>query len=226
VFVELIGTLYCPRPHDPTPLLASVDRIAGRSVETGTLACPICDARYAVIDGAAVFDSARHAGAASGDAGPGRTSDDVTSDDVMKVAALLDLAEPGGFVLLGGAWSELAEPLAEATGVAVVSLNPPAHLSGRALVSPIFASGPLPLGHGSLRAALLDSDDAVAADAIAAAVRPRGRLAGPAAIAVPSGARELARDAELWVAERRVDLPGEQPPVVHLRRADRGQPSG
>jgi hypothetical protein len=42
-------------------------------------------------------------------------------------------------------------------------------------------------------------------------------------VAVPSGANELARDAELWVAEVVADRSGgEAPAIIGLRRADRG----
>jgi hypothetical protein len=58
-----------------------------------------------------------------------------------------------------------------------------------------------------------------------AALRPGARLIAPAAAPVPDGARELARDARHWVAER-VAPAG---PVVPLRRGgtgDRGSGTG
>jgi hypothetical protein len=88
--------------------------------------------------------------------------------------------------LLGGAWAALAEPLAQATGVAVVILNPPAPKSGQDTVSPIYASRSLPTGGATLRGALLDADPAVAAESITKAMRERGRLAAPVTVAVPN----------------------------------------
>ncbi len=216
MYVELIGTLYCPESHEPTPLLAVVDRIVGRNVEAGSLACPVCDTSYPIIDGVAVFDDARYGAARETAPAPSPSLID-RSEEVMRAAALLNLAEPGGFVLVGGAWASLAESLADATGVAMVVLNAPGRPSGQGIVSPIYADA-LPLGRGVLRGALLDAD--TSADGVTRAVRARGRLVGPAARVLPAGTRELARDGEHWVAER---LDGGDPPtIVGLHRADLG----
>jgi uncharacterized protein YbaR (Trm112 family) len=214
MYVELIGTLHCPVLHEPTPLLAVVDRIVGRSVEAGALACPVCDTTYRIIDGGVVFDDARYA-AARGTVSALSVVDRGT--EVMRAAALLDLSEPGGFVLVCGAWARLAESLADATGVAMVVLNAPGRPAGQGIVSPIYADA-LPLGRGVLRGALLDAD--TPAEGVTRALRARGRLVGPASRALPTGTRELVRDSDHWVAER---LDGEDPPtIVGLRRADLG----
>ena len=220
MFVELIGTLYCPEPHEPTLLLAAVDRIAGRNVELGTLACPVCDRRYPIINGVAVFDAARFA-AAQAAAGSGDSSamSGYRNGDEMRAAALLNLTEPGGLVLATGAWSGVAEPLQELAGVTVVVLNSGADFMGRGTVSPIYANA-LPFGRSAFRGVLLDAGSD--GESVAATVRSGGRLVGPVALAVPSGSRELARDAELWVAERVVD---QASPIVGLRRAERDQAS-
>src|SRR5580693_2677132 len=97
VHLELVDVLRCPRPHAPSVLIASIDDIGGRSVERGALGCPICDARFGVIDGAVVFEprhyAERRAAKPTGPAAP---------DRVEWAAALLGLADPGGLVLLGG----------------------------------------------------------------------------------------------------------------------------
>jgi uncharacterized protein YbaR (Trm112 family) len=207
VYVELLDLLRCPNGHEPTPLVAAVDRVVERSIETGTLACPVCGAEFAIRDGAGVFDSRLHMASQSASPAPPRP----VSDEV-RAAALLNLTEPGGYVLLGGTWAGAAARLSEGAGVAVVLLNPPGFVPGRGLVTPIYGMS-LPIARGGLRGALLDADT----EGIVAALRPRGRLAGPLEMAVPDGARELARDGQGWVAERVSEEPAT---VVGLRRSE------
>jgi hypothetical protein len=49
------------------------------------------------------------------------------------------------------------------------------------------------------------------------ALRPRGRLVAPLAVAVPAGVTVLARDDREWVAER--EAPARPPVIVPLGRA-------
>jgi hypothetical protein len=120
---------------------------------------------------------------------------------VLRAAALLGLADPGGIVLLGGAETNVAAALHEQADVSVILHNPPGVAAGWDAVTPVYA-GVIPLGPGVLRGAILDHATATAIDHVVTALRAGGRLVAPASIPVPAGVRELARDDDAWVAER------------------------
>jgi hypothetical protein len=216
VHLELVDVLRCPRQHAPSLLIATIDGMGGRSVERGALGCPVCDARYAIVDGAVVFDSRRYierrAAKAMGSAHP---------DRVERAAALLGLVDPGGLVLLGGAASNLAASLHEIADVFVILYNPPGPAAGWDAVTPIYADH-VPLAPGVLRGAVLDDDGVGRIDEAVRALRSGGRLVAPASAPVPDGVRELARDADVWVAERGAEVAIDPVP---LRRAGRAHPS-
>jgi uncharacterized protein YbaR (Trm112 family) len=219
VYIELVDALRCPRPHPTTPLVASVDTIADRAIVAGTLGCPVCDARYPVIDGAVVFDEDHYARLLK----VGR-SPTLSDDDVVRLAALLDLVEPGGVVLLHGEWAAAGDSLLRLADTALVLLNPRGPTSGRGVASPVYATS-APVAPGTLRGAALDSGaDPGLVDSVIAALRPRGRLVlSPGQPAVDlSDMRELARDGSGWAGERLVSpAPADSPPVA-LSRGRRG----
>ena len=125
MIVDLADALRCIRPHEPAALITSVERLAGRQIVTGSLGCPVCDARYPVIDGAAVFDAAaseRSRGAPA--VAP------ATEAGVIRIGALLDLIDPAGWVLLEGETSAAGAALHALLDTAVVLLNPPGDTVG------------------------------------------------------------------------------------------------
>jgi hypothetical protein len=200
VIVDLADALRCIRPHEPAALITSVDRLAGRQIITGSLGCPVCDARYPVIDGAAVFDAAaseRSRGAAA--------LPPADEAGVIRVGALLDLTDPSGWVLLEGETSAAGAALHALLDTAVVLLNPPGPVPSGAELSVLYAPV-VPFSEGLVRAAALsaEADQALTASVVRA-VRPGGRIMGPASVTVPAGLDELARDARGWVAVRRPD---------------------
>lgn len=215
--LELAERLRCPGAHAPTPLVVVAARTADRELVEGFAGCPVCHLEARITDGDVWFPSAEADADADADAAgePGRepaspTREEPAGERVVRTAALLGLAEPGGAVLLGGAgYAALAAALAESTGVSVVVLGA-AQGDG---VSAVHAPhGAVPFGDQTFRAAALD---AVSADAVRAVV-VGGHILAPAAAARPAGLTELARDAAEWVARR------EAPPVaVPLTRAPR-----
>jgi hypothetical protein len=216
VIVDLVDAMRCVRPHAPTALITTVDQLSGRHIITGTLGCPVCDARYRVIDGAAAFDPAFYARYLAERAMP-----PAEDGDVIRVAALLDLTDPAGLVLLEGATAAVGPSLHARFGTALVLFNPTGPLPGDVEWSLVF--GPLaPFAPGTLRGAALSmasGPDAIAS--VTAALRPGGRLMAPLSLPVHPGISELARDAHGWVGARQV----EQSAVpVSLSRAPR-QPS-
>jgi hypothetical protein len=200
VIVDLVDAMRCIRPHEPTALITSVDRLTGRGIITGALGCPVCDARYPVIDGVAVFDPTWYARCRAAPATP-----PAQDADVIRVAALLDLTDPAGLVLLEGVAAAVAPSLHALLGTALVLLNPLGPASGDGDLSVVY--GPVaPFAPASLRgAALGPAPDPSVVDSVTAALRPGGRLMAPVSLAVPPGVTELARDAHGWVGVRRTE---------------------
>jgi uncharacterized protein YbaR (Trm112 family) len=200
VIVDLADAMRCPALHAPTALITAVDRLAGRSVITGTLGCPVCNARYPVIDGAGVFDPVWHARLRAESAMP------LAQDtDVIRVAALLDLTDSNGVVLLEGVTAAVGASLHTLIGTALVLLNPPGPISAGGDLSVIY--GPVaPFAPGSLRGAAFSATPGAGVVAsVIAAVRPGGRVMAPLALAVPPGVAALARDAHGWVGARQAE---------------------
>jgi hypothetical protein len=163
--------------------VAAADRMVGRHIVAGQLGCPVCEAIYRV-DGGDVLFSPRTAP----QAGP---SDEVT--DVLRTAAMLNLADPGGVVLLVGGWGAYADALSTVVDAHILVLDP---TSVQAQASRVYAGGAVPLAAASVRAAATDTPDAVVR-----AVKPGGRIVAPVSAPVPPGVKELARDEQYWVGE-------------------------
>src|SRR5207248_1411816 len=105
MFIELVESLRCPRPHPFTWLVAGVRRMDGRRIVSGLLGCPTCRAEYPIDDGVADFRD----GAASPPTAPNESA---AERRALEAAAFLDLTSPGGFVVLAGAWGAAAPALA------------------------------------------------------------------------------------------------------------------
>lgn len=205
MFVELIEHLRCPRGHQDSPLIVAADRTEGRYVMHGTLGCPVCRAEFPIRGGEALFaEVAAPRGAAGG-------------DTALRLAAFLALADAAGYAILCGRWGAWAGELATLVETPLVLVNPP-RPADPGVAGIIRTDGALPLAPSSARAAALDDDaHAAARRGAARAVRRGGRLVGPASLPLPEGARELARDPQLWVAEQTA-APEEPAPLVTLRR--------
>jgi hypothetical protein len=200
VFIELVDHLRCPRPHEETWLVASADRTEGRDIVEGTLGCPICHAEYPIRRGVVWFR------APDGDAQPAPivTASGDDPEAAMRVAALLDLSDAAGFALLAGSWARHAHLVREIAPSPLVLLNPAPPVDAESGISVLETPGVIPLAEATCRGVALDAPHADPARSSAAVrvLRPRGRLVAPASAPLPPGVTELARDAELWVAER------------------------
>jgi uncharacterized protein YbaR (Trm112 family) len=197
--LELVDVLRCPQPHEPSPLIASIDRVTGRSIDRGALGCPICDRRYPIDRGSVVFDAD-----ARDRSQPAEPAPPPSPESVLRAAALLGLLDPGGVIVLGGVEARLAAPLRDMVDVSMILYNPPGSAGGWERVTPMYGRT-LSLAPSTLRAAWLDDATATAVDGAVDALQIGGRLVAPAATPLPAGVRELARDAESWVAERIAD---------------------
>jgi hypothetical protein len=199
VFLELVDSLRCVRPHEDSWLIARADELVARHIVQGELGCPICEARYAVRDGVANFRGAERAF-------PSETSSTAPQDAsaaALRAAALLGLTEPGGLVVLAGEWSACANALLECVeGVQLLALDPAPTLRSGGALSLALIPDALPLAAASARGIALDAAHATPSLLAAAsrALAPGGRLIAPASARVPESLLELARDDEQWVA--------------------------
>jgi hypothetical protein len=199
VFLELVDSLRCVRPHEDSWLIARADELVARHIVQGELGCPICEARYAVRDGVANFRGAERAF-------PSETSSTAPQDAsaaALRAAALLGLTEPGGLVVLAGEWSACANALLECVeGVQLLALDPAPTLRSGGALSLALIPDALPLAAASARGIALDAAHATPSLLAGAsrALAPGGRLIAPASARVPESLQELARDDEQWVA--------------------------
>jgi hypothetical protein len=215
VFIELVQALRCPRPHELTWLVAASSEMQERDIVRGVLGCPVCHAEYPINEGIVDFRDSALAAHTRRSTRAGAAPD----EESARLAALLDLSSPGGFVTLTGSWAACAVALGELTErVHVLVMDPGEQVRSGGGISVALAGGHLPLQPGTSRGIALDELHvspgllAAAADAL----RPHGRLVAPATALVPLGTRELARDARHWVAEKEV-APG---PLLSLGRAE------
>lgn len=202
MFAEIIEHLRCPRDHEPSPLVAAASRSEHRYIIEGVLGCPVCGAEFEVREGVARFGDAPRIA-------PGEPS----METATRIAAFLELTDARGFVILAGRWAAHAGLVAQLVDTPLLLLNPPAGASLEG-ASAVIQGAVLPIAEGAARAAAVDPE---AMDPLrcANAVRDGGRVLGPAALQLPDGLRELARDAREWVAERVSSAPR----LVELKRA-------
>ena len=208
MLLSLVDSLRCPAGHEESSLVLSVEAWSGQRVAEGLLGCPICHARYPIHQGAVDFTAGGRIV---------RRGGQDTPVDVMRLAAQLSLTEPGGVILLVGAYAAVADQLAELAGVTCVLVDAP--LSSSAGAVNVDVADRLPLAEGALKGAAVDEPRATDAflEEVARRVRPLGRLVAPSRSTPPRGCRLIARDARESVVEvERLPSP------ITLRRAHPG----
>jgi len=189
MFIELIDMLRCTRPHEDSWLVATFHEMRERDVVQGLLSCPVCTARYPITGGVAYFDELP---------GAGDNEADATMDDGTRIAAYLNLVEPG-VVVLGGTWSGAAAWVS-GMGSTVIALNSPREPDGYS--SHVRSSDVLPMARETVDGIALDSGVPGLLESAAHALKTGARLVAPAAAAVPTGLLKLAHDDRWWVAAR------------------------
>ena len=192
MFVELIESLRCPQPHEESALVASATKTEARHIVEGVLGCPVCNAEFPIREGVAEF-GARPVVAAFETPSP---------ETAMRLAAFLELTDAHGFALLCSRWAIHLEPLRRLTEAPIVAVNPSVAVPVR-LAAGAIRGAVIPFAEGSARAFAFDN--ATKQETIASgvrAVRPRGRIVGPATLPVPDGVTEIARDETMWVGEK------------------------
>jgi uncharacterized protein YbaR (Trm112 family) len=208
---DLLDALRCPRTHEESWLVAMVLEASGPTLLAAELACPVCGAEFRIDDGIAHFAGltprAPHP--------PMLPFEPYTSDMALRLAALLGVAESQLPVGLVGRYTAASGVLASFVSAPQLLINGGPVIPG-AGVSRIVVADRLPLGVETLAAIAVDSANATSAflESAARALRLGGRLVAPADAPVPTGMRELARDATEWVAETTTRASG----LVELRR--------
>jgi uncharacterized protein YbaR (Trm112 family) len=170
--IALTDVLTCPRCGPGFGLILLAESVSQRRVLDGSLACSNCRERYPVVDGFAELRVPPWPAASPGSPSPG------SADDAMRLAALLDLSEGTGLVLVAGRDVHLAQPLAalgERFEVVVCS----AAASGwpeSAGVSRLAAGTPLPFFGRAFRGVAITAGAGVGWSEAARVVAPMGRL--------------------------------------------------
>ena len=217
MYLELVDALRCPESHADAPLVASISRRADRDIIAGVLGCPICFTEYRIEDGVAIFGT-----------GLGPSSHAVRDPHAeppeelaVRCAAMLDLYDPGGIVVLGGAWGRAAPELLEMTRTLVVLIEPPPDAWLRNGIAAIRTGAVLPLAPGAVRGVALDTGTSTSSFLSSAvrALKPGGRLIAAAATRIPAGMIERARDDRYWVAELEATA---SPPIQLARNREPG----
>ena len=210
MFVEIVDALRCPRPHEESWLVLAARRTDDRHVVEGTLGCPVCHAEYQIHDGIADFS-----GSTAREHTTAATVGALAPADHL--AAMLDLGDTLGFVVLIGAWGTRAHALLDLLDVPPLLLvDPPQRVAMGHGLSGIHAGRTLPLATGAARAVATDGADPASVAEAARVTRVGGRVVAPAESQVPQGVRELARDGAVWVGDR-LPLPS-APITLHVRR--------
>lgn len=212
MFLDLVDSLRCTRPHEDSWLVAVAERVEARYLVEGVLGCPVCATRYPVRAGIADFaDGVTSAPRADPDGAPSPTA-----DEAVRLAALLGLDETPGVVLLAGGWARQLPRLHEMVPASYVLVNAtPA--ADEPAVSALRVGAVLPFAPRVARGVAIDASAAPLLPEAVRVLRAGGRLVAPADAPLPDGVRELARDARHWVAER-VPEPSVTPPQPLLRR--------
>ena len=204
MFIEMIDLLRCVNEHQDSWLVASFRSITNRIVLEGTLGCPICSAEYEIVNGVADFTG--------GDAAPALDVERAIAahereDQATRAGAYLDVTQPGATIVLGGLWAHAAQELAEMADVRVIAINAPSEVKESERVGLVTVGSRIPLASNSVQGVALDSwFPRGIVDAAVRAIKPGGRIVGPASIANPDAVTVLAHDDNYWVAEKPAEM--------------------
>ena len=204
---EFVDTLRCLSIHEESWLVVAADETEGRHVMRGLLGCPVCHARYPIERGIADFTNGTRLPVALE-----RDAPSPEESAALKLAAMLDLTDSSGYVILVGEWARLGAPLRELVPVPVLAVNPPPDVAMGDGVSGVATLDRIPVAASSARAIAfapptVSDADALELSSALGAVRPGGRVVAAASVALPDDVALVARDAEHWVATRTSGAP-------------------
>ena len=212
MFIELIDSLRCIRPHEETWLVASFNKVDNRFVEEAKLGCPSCSAEYWIRGGVADFSGEVILAECEDER---RAASHRREELATRAGAYLEATEPGATVVLGGLWAYAAQELSEMAEIRVIAINPPSGVKESENVGLVRVGSEIPLAAGSVLGVALDAwFPTRIIESAMRVVRPGGRIVGAAAVKAPSDLSILAHDDRYWVAQK-------APEVITISRASR-----
>jgi len=227
MLLDVAEALCCPRCGPPQALVVLVQRMEGRRVVAGSLACPTCEARFEVVDGRLDFRDPDAGPAALGPAlaagGEGSAAGARSDEDAVVVAALLGIRDGRGLLVTGpgleataarigalcggcevlqlGEARDSDSPPASALALESREANPPTSLVG-------VVSEALPLLDARVLGVALESGDSRSIAEAKRVLMPGGRLVvlrpapGAGTAVRGEGLEPIAEDAKAIVARR------------------------
>jgi uncharacterized protein YbaR (Trm112 family) len=191
MLIPLVDHLRCPRVHEDTWLVASIDQAVERDIVTGFLGCPKCEAEFPIRDGVVHFEP-------NIVRAPFIAPSEI---EAVRIAAALDLMDPKMIAILHGECGAHAPLIRGVSPAALILVNPPEGIvSGDGVSIVLAARGPF--ANASMDGVAISGDaDAGMVASLVASVRGGARVLGPRSHPIPPGLIELARDEEVWVAQ-------------------------
>ena len=200
MFIEMLDGLRCVADHPQIPLVIAITERDDRFVVEGTMGCPFCRREYAIRRGVAWFTSEPE----RGENEPLLPTDE---EGAIRAAAFLGVSD-GVTVALVGAWAEHATSLAELVPLRAYAVNPRVAMGESERVGVLHSGSRLPFADATLSGVAI-GDPAwtdVDIDAASRALLAGGRMVAPVTAQLPGDIMEIARDARLWVGEKRGPL--------------------
>lgn len=203
--IELTEMLRCPEDHREEFLVLSTSEMNGRMVWIGIVGCPVCHRDFEIIDGIVdfteVITGARPQRAVRRTPAP----DSPVILDPQSLQALLDLGGPGGYVVLIGSATRLAEGLAGVMGgIHFVGINAPPDVEELPVLSLLQSDRVIPLRQGMARGVVVGAELAKTTwvgEGVRVLLRGR-RLVVEDEEAAPAGLAQLAAGQGVWVGEK------------------------
>lgn len=192
MFIELTDHLRCPADHEESFLVLLPTETVDRSVRSGILGCPVCNAEYRIEGGVVLFAEAARAGVGS-------------TVDPDALHAFLGLAGPGGYAALVGDVTSAATALFTANrGVHFAAVEPVPDLEESREVS-LLRAARVPFKTATLRGVILGhgygGDERWVRDAMRA-VLPGLRIVGAGTTPAMDGLEILGAAEGWWVGRR------------------------
>jgi len=207
--IELTEMLRCPEAHREEMLVLSTGEVRDRMVRTGLVGCPVCHKEYPIARGIVNFRRSRErvSKESSGPRPAYAPPSPLPSADATDLQALLQLAGPGGYVVLVGSAVRQAPRLSSLMeGIHFVGINAPLEMDEQPMLSLLYANEKVPLRTAVARGVVVGADLATSAwlvEAHRVLLRGRRFVVENEEPELPIGLDKLAAENGLWVGEKR-----------------------
>jgi len=207
--IELTEMLRCPEAHREEMLVLSTGEVRDRMVRSGLVGCPVCHKEYPISRGIVNFRRSRErvSKESSGPRPAYAPPSPLPSADATDLQALLQLAGPGGYVVLVGSAVRQAPRLSSLMeGIHFVGINAPLEMDEQPMLSLLYANEKVPLRTAVARGVVVGADLATSAwlvEAHRVLLRGRRFVVENEEPELPIGLDKLAAENGLWVGEKR-----------------------